>query len=512
MLGHRSLVPEDYLVMLKRRWWIIVLPLIVLPLVAYAFSYLIPPRYMSQTFVLIQGPKVPDTYVQPVVTEDLESRLSSMKDQILSRSNVQPIVERYNLYGNQHLDMDDRIDMARKDIEVQPIASARGGVPGFYVRFKADDAHTAQLVCSDITSLFLNENLRQLQQSAEGTTDFLKGQLDDAKRSLDDQDAKLAAFEREYIGRLPGEEDANTNMLSTLNTQLEAITQQIAQQETNRSYIQAMLTQQGVSSVGTGPSATSAIPNPAREDDQAELQKLLNQETDLETHYTSSYPDVIAIKRKISDLRADMAKAPKTIPATGGPGASAPRESNGLLQLRAELRAADVALDQKRKEQAQIQGSIRSYQARIESSPMIEEQYKQLTRNYQTAQKFYDDLLSKMNESKMATDLEKQQQGEQFSVLDPANLPDAPFSPKRVLFLGSGAVFGFALGLAIAALLEYRDTSMRTDRDVWAFTKLPTLGVIGYSAVAYRETHKEAGRRRFGLPFRRPRQTAGAQG
>jgi capsular polysaccharide biosynthesis protein len=118
-----------------------------------------------------------------------------------------------------------------------------------------------------------------------------------------------------------------------------------------------------------------------------------------------------------------------------------------------------------------------------------------------------------MNNSQMATDLEKRQQGEQFTVMDAANLPDAPFSPKRNLFLGSGAGFGLVLGLAIAALLEYRDTSLRSDRDVWAFTKLPTLGVIGYSATAVRQARERGGRKRwFRSPFKRPRQIADAQG
>lgn len=518
MLGHRPLVPEDYLAMLKRRWWIVLLPLLVLPVVAYAFSYLIPPRYLSQTLVIIEGQKVPDNIVKPVVSEDLDSRLASMKEQILSRSHLQPIIERYNLYGNHHLDMDDRIDMVRKDIEIRPIHSEvdrAGGLPGFFILFKADDAHTAQLVCSDITSLFLNENSRLREQSAEGTTDFLRGQLDDAKRSLDEQDAKLAAFQRQYLGRLPGQETANSDMLSSLNTQLEAATQQLARQEQDRSYLQAMLAQQGqVTTVGPSGTPTTVVPNPAQQENQVQLQTLLAQEAELTAHYTSDYPDVKAIKAKIADLRAQMAQTPKTLSGSGmSTSGVVAHEPPAVLQLRAQLRAADVGIDSKRKEQAALQAKIGAYQARIESSPMVEEQYKQLTRDYQTAQAFYDDLLSKKNQSQMATDLEKRAQGEQFTVMDAANLPDAPFSPKRGLFLGSGAAFGLALGLAIAALLEYRDTSLRSDRDVWAFTKLPTLGLIGYSDVVARETRRPGGKKRWlRLPFRKTGQMAGAQG
>ena len=514
MLGHRPIGPEDYLNILKRRWWVVVVPLLVLPLLSVAFSFLIPPRYLSQTLVLIEEQKVPDNFVKSVVTSDLDSRLASMREQILSRSHLQPIIERYNLYGTQHLDMDDRIDLVRKDIDIKPIHSdvARsGGLPGFSIAFKADDARTAQLVCSDITSLFVNENLHVRAEAAEGTTDFLKAQLEDKKRSLDEQDAKLAAFQRQYIGRLPGQENTNSEMLTSLNTQLEATTQQLARMEQDRSYVQAMLAQQGQTAI-PGKDGTSVVPShTASPESEIQLQTLLAQESELTAHYTSDYPDVVAVRRKIADLRKQMAASPSTSSTSGGP--ITVRESPAVQQLRAQLKAEEVGIQEKRKEQAQLQNNIRQYEGRLESSPMVEEEYKQLTRDYQTAQSIYDDLLNKMNQSKMATDLEKRQEGEQFKVMDEANLPDAPFSPKRVVFLASGAGFGLILGLAIAALLEYRDTSLRSERDVWAFTKLPTLGLIGFStAMPQRVPEKEDKARWWKFKFKKQRQVAGAQG
>lgn len=520
MLGHRPMVPEDYLAILKRRWWIVLIPLLILPILTYAFSYTIPPQYLSQTLVIIEAPKVPDNYVKPVVSSDLDSRLASMREQILSRSHVQPIVERYNLYGTGHLDMDDRIDLVRKDIDIKPIHSevARaGGLPGFFISFKADDAHTAQSVCSEITTLFLNENLKSREASAEGTTDFLNGQLMDAKRSLDEQDAKLAAFQRQYMGRLPGEEGTNSGMLSSLNTQLEAVTQQLTRSEQDRDYLQTMITQQSSAPVPSTMGSAVAPPiamSAASQEQQTQLQALEAQQADLATHYTDSYPDVVAIKRKIADLKRQIARS-SSAPSSGMSAAGVPfssRESASMQQMRAQLRAADVGIDAKRKEQARLQAQIGSYQGRLESSPMVEEQYKQLTRDYQTAQGFYDDLLGKKNQSKMATDLEKRQEGEQFTMVDPANLPDAPFSPKRGIFLGGGLAFGLFLGLALAGLLEFRDTTLRSERDVWAFTKLPTLGLIGYSdAIPTDPASRPKGLKSL-LSFRKPgRQVAGAQ-
>jgi uncharacterized protein involved in exopolysaccharide biosynthesis len=152
-----------------------------------------------------------------------------------------------------------------------------------------------------------------------------------------------------------------------------------------------------------------------------------------------------------------------------------------VQQMRAQIRAMDLGIAQKKHDQAEVQAQLRTYQDRVASSPAVEEEYKSITRDNQTAQAFYDDLLNKLNQSKMATDLERRQQGEQFRVMDEPNLPESPSSPKRSAFVMGGLLLGLGLGLAIVALLEYLDTAIRSERDIWAFTKLPTLGVIGFT-------------------------------
>ena len=497
MLGHRPLVLDDYLSILKRRGWLLLVPTLLLPILGYAFSFTISPQYQSQSLVLIEGQKVPDEFVKAVVTSDLDSRLDAIKEQLLSRSRLQPLIERYNLYASSRQSIDDRIDAVRKDIEIRPVRSqitSSAGLPGFRILFKAGDAHTAQLVCADITGIFVGENLHSRESSAQGTTDFLREQLADAKRSLDDQDAKLADFQRQYMGRLPGEESPNVNMLTSLSTQLESANQELSRMQQDRSLQETLLTQavgaqnQNVSA-GTGSSVSSSSPSGL----QVELQGLLAEEASLTSHYTSDYPDVIAIRRKIGDVRRQIAQTPAIQTTPSSSTAPSRYDSPAVLQMRAQLRASDLGIQEKRREQSQIQGQIRNYQDRIQSSPMIAAQYKQLTRDYQTVQAHYDDLLGKMSSAKMATDLEKRQQGEQFRIQDEANLPEAPFSPKRGVFVMGGVALGLALGFGLAALLEYRNTAMRTERDIYAFTKLPTLGVIAFTEAAL-----GGGRRRLG--------------
>jgi uncharacterized protein involved in exopolysaccharide biosynthesis len=133
-----------------------------------------------------------------------------------------------------------------------------------------------------------------------------------------------------------------------------------------------------------------------------------------------------------------------------------------------------------KQEQAAIEQQVKNYEAKIEASPLVEEEYKAITRDHETALQFYNTLLAKMNDSTMATALEHRQQGEQFRVMDAPNLPEEPSYPNRRIFGGGGLAAGLALGLLIAGLLEYRDTSIRNEADIWAFTKLPTLAVVSY--------------------------------
>ena len=444
MLGHRELTLQDYEEILKRRFWLISISAVLLLAIGLGISYVLPPQYVSKTLVLIEQPKVPEEYVKPVVDEDLGARLASMQEQILSRSRIEPIIERFGLYPSNKYTMDDRVDMTRKAIKVDPIPAGQSsrGMPGFYISFKAQDARTAQQVCGEITSLFISANLNAREESAEGTTDFLRQQLADSKRNLDEQDAKLAAFERQYVGKLPEQESANTNTLQALTTQLDAATQSVNRLQQNVTFMETMIAQQPQGTADADP-ITGTSPDSL----STQLRDAVTQEKELEALYTPDYPDVVAIKRKIENLRAEIAQEPPK-PVKGKPATVRP-DSAQLQQLKAQLRAEKQSLTLSKQEQARIEQQVRTYESRIESSPMVEEQYKQITRDHETALQFYNTLLTKMNESSMATALEHRQQGEQFRVMDAPNLPDEPTFPNHKIFAGGGFASGLFLGLLL---------------------------------------------------------------
>lgn len=486
MLGNRELTMDDYLEILKRRWWLILVPGVVGAGIAFGVSLLLHSSYVSRALILVDQQRVPDTFVQPVVTEDIDARLSNMEEQILSRTRLEPLIDKYALFknGSGQEPMEELVDTMRKAIVVSPVNSVvttkSGALPGFHIGFTYDDPRVAQQVCEEITSMFIDQDLRFRLQAAQGTTNFLQGQLDDAKRQLDEQDAKLADFKRRYIGELPDDTQANLNLLTTLNTQLEAVTQSLNRAQQDKVYTESLLAQQ----VGAWQafSAANAGNTPQPQTLQQELAAMQSNLVLLESHYTPEYPDVIKLKNAIRDLKAQIKKneaAAETNPAPPQtPAKAVANEPPQIQQLRSQLRAQEDAIQTATKDQKRLKAEISLYESRIQMSPVVEQQYAELTRGYQTALEFYNGLLKKRDDSAMASDLQSQQQGEQFRIIDPPNLPVKPDFPNRPMFAGGGLVAGLALGLGLTWLLEMRDNTLRTERDVESLLSLPVLALV----------------------------------
>jgi polysaccharide chain length determinant protein (PEP-CTERM system associated) len=476
-MSQRELTPADYMAMLRRRWVMIVVLAVIGGPLAYGVSRLLPNKYKSQTLVLVEQQTVPSEFVKPVDTTEITQRLASMKQQILSRTRLEPIVRQYGLYSKdfEHASVEDLVARLQKDIEVTPVMpmaeTSAGHLPGFFVNVTLDDARMAQQVCTTVTSMFIEENLRARQEHSENTTQFLAQQLSEAKAKLDEQDAKLAAFESRYMGSLPDEEKTNLNLLMGLTSQLDAATQALARAQQDKGFVETTLAQRLAAL-----QASQSGPSPETVD--AQLAALQTQLTTLQARYTDDYPDVIKTKNDIAALKKKLAESEDEKKGQVEKNPKPKVEPGEITQLRTQIHTLSQVIAQKSAEQEQIKQQIKVYQERVQSSPAIEQQYKQLTRDHQTALDFYNDLLRKSDQSKMATELERHQQGEQFRVLDPANLPDKPSFPNRPLFALGGVGGGLGLGLGIAFLLEMKDTSLKNERDVEFALRLPVLAMV----------------------------------
>jgi polysaccharide chain length determinant protein (PEP-CTERM system associated) len=480
MIDNRDLTIDDYLAILRRRMKLILIPTLLAPLVGFLVSYALTAKYTSQALVLVEGQKVPEGVVQPVITQDLAQRIATMQQQVLGRNRLQPMVERMQLGRGRNVD--DVIEEVRAGVQIEPVVTDLGqigttsgkrkagtSVPGFYVNYTGPNAREAQNICTELTSMLLSENQSSREQVAQSTTDFISRQLDEAKRNLDDQDAKLAAFKRQYSGQLPGDEDNNLKVLGTLNSQLDADTQTVNRAQQDKAYTESLLAQQ----LATWRS-TQGSTNPQSLEQQLTI--LQGQLLQLQARYTEDHPDVIKTKADIAEIKKRMAElndaAAKGGDTTEKASLSEPPE---VRQLRLQIHQYSEILAQATREQKRIADQIRIYQSRVAISPEVEEKYKLLTRDYDTAQKFYADLLAKKSTSEMATDMEKRQQGEQMHLLNPANLPDVPSTPNRLAFAGGGLGAGLVLGLGLALWLELRDKSLRNEADVEASLQMPVL-------------------------------------
>jgi len=477
-MTERELTAADYMAMLRRRWVLILVLGLVGPPLAYAVSRVLPEKYRSQTLVLIQQPTVSNKIVESLDSSDINQRLSSMQQQILSRSRLEPIIRQFNLYPQDvnRRSMDELVARLQKTIEVTPIApmseTRTQQLPGFYIAVTLDNARNAQEVCTAITSLFIEQNLRQRTEHSEVTTQFLAQELASAKASLDEQDAKLAEFKSGHIGELPDNEQTNLNLLTGLTSQLDASTQALARAQQDKTFTESLLSQQVAAW-----QASQTGQNPETLEQQ--LVALQVRLSNLQSAYTEDHPDVIRTKHDIAVLQKKIADSEGANGApSGSKGSKTSIEPAQIQQLRAQVHSDDSMIAAKTKEQEQIRKQIGLFQGRIQSSPTVEQQYKELTRGYQTALESYNELQKKRDNSEMATNLERKQEGEQFSVLDPANLPDKPSFPNRPLFALGGLGGGLALGLGLAFLLEMKDTSVKTERDVEFALHLPVLAMV----------------------------------
>jgi polysaccharide chain length determinant protein (PEP-CTERM system associated) len=488
MITSRELTVQDYVAMLRRRAWIILVPALVAPLAGYLVSYAFHSKFTSQSVVMIEGQKVPESMVQPVVSTDYTARVSTLAQQIQAESKLRPVVQR--LFPQS--DAGAMIDTIRANMSVEPVPSelligstAKGKkpnaspFPGFYVKYTAPGAREAQMICNELTALMVDENARQIADAATGTSEVLNRGIEDAKNNLDSMDAKLAEFKKHYVGQLPGDEENNLKILTGLNSQLESNTQTLNRAQQDKAYATSMLAQQ-LAAWKTSQNAT----NP--ETLQKQLSDLQTQLLQLKSKYTDDHPDVIktkadidGVKKKLADI--NKASASDTDESTDKASIIEPAE---IRQLRLQLHQYEDLIGAATRDQKRLQQEISTYQSRISLSPAVEEQYKQLTRDYDNAQKNYEDLQAKKSSADLTVKMNNQAVGERMFPLQAADLPDSPSFPNRLFFALGGLAAGLAIGAGIALILELRDSSIRNERDAEAVLELPTLIAVPWVATS----------------------------
>jgi polysaccharide chain length determinant protein (PEP-CTERM system associated) len=473
---HQEIGAKDVVAIIRRRYWLIILLAVFGGVAGFAAARIIPKQYTSKTLVLVQQPEAQP--VTPIATDNVNQRLATMQQQILSTARLEPVIRDLNLYPDDinRLPKEEIFDRLRKAITITPVApmteTRAQNLPGFTISVVFDDPQVAQKICSMITSMFIEEDIKVSGDVDVGTTKFLNEQLAQAKTNLDEQDAKLAGFQRRYVGSLPEDSQANLAFLNGQTTQLEAATQAVNRAQQDKSFAESILAQQ-LSAWQLSQSGQ----NPETLDQQLDV--LQAQLVALQSKYTDDHPDVIKVKNDIAALKQRIADSDQRKTAAAPDKITHPvGEPTQILQLRAQIHQYDQVIKERTAQQEAIKRQIEIYQARVAASPGIEQEYKLLTRGHQTVLDSYNDLLKKRDASAMSTQYDQSKQNDRFHVLDPANAPNEPSFPKMPFFAGGGLGAGLAFGFGLALLLEMHDTSMRSEHDVEVVLHLPVLAMI----------------------------------
>ena len=474
----------------QRRWFILV-PFVACIFMTLVVSSQIRNQYQSETLIQVVPQQVPDTYVQSTVTVRTEDRLNALRQQVMSRTELERLIATFDLYPDElaRLPMQDVIEFMRSQTEVEPVVTLNRGrqdADAFYIRFTYHDAETATRVTERLGSLFIDQNARDRGALADTTDDFLQTQLSEARKRLELQEQRLEQFRERHAGRLPSQLEFNMQAIQTTQLQLQSLVESLARDRDRKLMLERLhndteaepTPQVPVSSTATGtaPAETGFVGGSAQQLAMARAAL-----TRMETRLKPEHPDIIRAKRQIRDLEEHVAKE-AALPAGSAPLIPAtPAEvvrHERLQQQRAEIESLDRQISFKEGEERRLRGIVSDYQHRIEAVPGIESEWVGLTRDYDTQQDAYKHLLSRSEQARVAANLERRQVGEQFRILDPPRIPDRPIRPVRALISAAGAAIGLVLGLVLAVLIEVRDATFHTDGEIVEILGLSVVAVV----------------------------------
>jgi polysaccharide biosynthesis transport protein len=492
---------------IRHRWWVLLTAATIIIATAFLLTRL-PNRYTSQATIIVVQQSVPERYVVPTATTDLNRVLEAMMQEVLSRPQLLALIEEFGLYHEEikHLPPELILLRMRGDIDVKPLEPLSGpsgqkDLNAFKISFTASTPVIAREVTSRLTSIFIQTNLKSRERQAANTTSFLHEQLETTKAKLADQEQKLKDFKMQYLGTLPEQQQGNLAILSSIQSELQHTEDSLNSAQQQKVYLQSMLdgsrrlaaqaastgTMAGVSQINGVVQASSPL-----EAARVNLARLQAKEAELRTSYGAQYPEVVEVQRQIAVAEAALSslKSAKSIgggedanrekaaaqkPPIAGSSTAASEDNASTAQIGSQLEANRLELENLANDEKQLRAKLSVYQERLNLTPVREQQLAGLMRDDELLKKEYSDLLSKELESQLATNLEEQQGGQQFRLIDPPTLPTVPSSPQRGKIALGGSAAGVFLGLALAWLVDFKDHSFHREKDLLRQLRFPII-------------------------------------
>jgi polysaccharide chain length determinant protein (PEP-CTERM system associated) len=481
----RQRTPGEYLKILRRRKWLIILPVIA---VASAVSYVVyrlPDVYKSTTLIVVKPSTLPNSVIPTTSEEGITRQLSGIAQVVTSRSSLEPLVEKYELYKRERMrgePMESIIAMMRKDITVDVNTSRNDITNGFNISFRYRDPRTTQVVTSELAGKYITVQTANQVNSTKAAQVFIDNQVRQTKEELDAIDAKRLAFMQENLPNLPSSASSLLGQLTGLREQQKALITEVGRLQDRRAALAGQLTlmkKQTEQIIGdaaenmTDPKSTLAWAELVKRkaDLQAELQHML-------TELKPKHPDVLAKQAQLQSVTKDMDQqiadwkeriAEKQKKLENRPDLQAAATEAEIKNIEGEIKREQKLLSDNEKQ-------IGLLSDRINSVPGAEVALGALDREYDTKKAAFDNLLVQQQKITLGADAASQQQAEGIEVIDAANLPSQPVAPKRLLLAGMGLGAGLALGLLLIALVEIPLLlTIQSSEDARHYTGLPVL-------------------------------------
>jgi polysaccharide chain length determinant protein (PEP-CTERM system associated) len=471
-----------YVNMVLRRRWFVIIPLVMALIAGIYLAVALPKTYQAETLILVEPQRVPDVYVQTVGPSDLEARIITIKEMILSRTNLLKIIENFNLFGDSKygdMFLDEKIESMRRHTDVN-IVSGKQNRPAnaFKIAFEGEEPLKVMQVVNAMATLVIDQNQKERESQAVDTVELLEHELDKVHRKLEEAETAFKDFRQNHMGELPDQLSSNLKALDGLQQQLSNKQKSLLNEKTRLKSIenQIQLARE---------QAAMKVTVPALPENRASttLKGLRQQLADYKIRYTAQHPDVIRLQRKIEELEKEI---PTPSSNSGGRGSTKGAGGLGraavgrgveadLISRRNGITREIVAIDE---EISALQKQIAFYQRRVENAPKLEQELLSLKRNYDTTQKTYDSLLVRKQEAEVSATMERQQRDKQFRILDPARLPDKPQSPNMCTLFLLCIMAGLGLGGGLIFLMELLDKSLKKLENLPQKLGIPLLVVV----------------------------------
>jgi len=465
--------PKYIIDLIIKRRWIVIAPFMVAMIAGIALAIKLPKIYEASTLILIQPQKVPQEYVQSIVTTDPTDRINTLSQQILSRTNLEKIIEQFRLFQGpefQNMYAEDKVNNLRKNISVDVSKDRRRESDAFTITYQGKDPHKVMQITNTLASYFIDENLRLREAQAVGTSDFLDDELNSMKQRLEEVEALLKKYRESYMGELPEQLDSNLRILDRLQEHLGE-----SQQSLSEAKIRLATLQNEITALNDQP--TTVIIGQEDNREPTSIEQMKAQLESLLSRYTERHPDVIRLKARIKEMEAQQQSAADDSQTADGSG-NRLQPSTLPPEYRTQRNEITGEISRLKQDVEETQKQIQLYKQRVENTPKREQELLSLKRDYQNIQTTYDSLLSRKLEAEIAVNMERKQKGEQFRVLDIARLPEKPAKPdmKKLFIIVVGA--GLAIGGGIIFLLEYLDNSFKRPEDIESQLELAVLCTV----------------------------------